>query len=140
MTARSPRMPTGRYKAGGPSSRGWFLAGWVLAGALLSIVASGASAGQTGREFLELCGGGDPWTEGYCTGYITGAGELIDGLLIEEDAKLLFDGKAFCLPDDLNRGDVRDLVLAFLRKRPDVHEKQMTSITWAALIDAFPCN
>ena len=69
-----------------------------------------------------------------------GAGDLIDGFLLEEDLKPFFDGKAFCLPDDLKREEVRDLVLAFLRKRPDVQDKHIASITWAALIEAFPCD
>ena len=69
-----------------------------------------------------------------------GAGDLIDGLMLEKDLQPHFDGKAFCLPENLKRGEVRDLVLAYLRRRPDIQEKQMVSITWAALIESFPCN
>ena len=111
-----------------------------LLGLAILIGASAAPAGQTGRSFLELCSGGEPWSDGYCAGYIVGVGDLIDGLLLEEDLKGPLDGKAFCLTEQLNRAEVRDLVLAFLRKRPDVQDKHMTSITWAALIEAFPCG
>lgn len=112
----------------------------VLLGLALQFGASTAPAAQTGRAFLELCSGSEAWSDGYCTGYIVGVGDLIDGLLLEEDLKGPLDGKAFCLTEELNRAEVRDLVLAFLRKRPDVQDKHMTSITWAALIEAFPCS
>ena len=111
-----------------------------LLGLALLFAASSAPAGQTGRRFLELCSGGEAWSDGYCTGYIVGVGDLIDGLLLEEDLKGPLDGKSFCLTEQLSRAEVRDLVLAFLRKRPDVQDKHMTSITWAALIEAFPCG
>ena len=108
-----------------------------LGAALISVE---VRAGQTGREFLELCSDGGAWTEGYCTGYVAGAGELVDGLLLEEDLKSALDGKAFCPPDGLRKGQVRDLVLAYLRERPEIRDKHIASITWAALIDAFPCG
>lgn len=106
----------------------------------LAMVPDNAGGGQTGQDFLELCTGNEAWTEGYCTGYITGAGELIDGLLLEEDLKSALDGKAFCLPEDLRKGKVRELVLDYLRAHPEIRDKEMSSITWAALIDAFPCG
>ncbi len=106
----------------------------------LAVVPGDARGGQTGQDFLELCSGKEAWTEGYCTGYITGAGELIDGLLLEEDLKSALDGKAFCLPNDLRKGQVRELVLDYLRAHPEIRDKEMSSITWAALIDAFPCG
>ena len=31
-----------------------------------------AWAGESGRDFLELCGQDDTWSEGYCVGYIAG--------------------------------------------------------------------
>ena len=111
----------------------------LLAFLCLLLISADARGGQTGQEFLELCNGGGTWAEGYCTGYVTGAGELIDGLLLEEDLKAALDGKAFCLPGDLRKGQVRDLVLDYLRAHPEVRDKQITTVTWAALIDAFPC-
>ena len=121
------------------SKAAWAAAVLVLS-FCLAIFPAKVWGGQTGRDFLELCSGSESWTEGYCTGYVTGAGELIDGLLLEEDLKSALDGKAFCLPEGLRKGQVRDLVLDYLRAHPEIRHKQMTSITWAALIDAFPCG
>ncbi|MDJ0942285.1 MAG: Rap1a/Tai family immunity protein [Kiloniellales bacterium] len=112
----------------------------LAAGLCLAMLPADARGGQTGRDFLELCSGPESWTEGYCTGYVTGAGELIDGLLLEEDLKSALASRAFCLPNGLRKGQVRDLVLDYLRAHPEVRDKQMTSITWAALIEAFPCS
>ncbi len=106
----------------------------------LALLPGDVRGGQTGRDFLELCSGSESWTEGYCTGYVTGAGELIDGLLLEKDLKAALGDKAFCLPADLQKGQVRNLVLDYLRAHPEVRDKQMTSITWAALIETFPCG
>ncbi len=117
---------------------------WIAAALLtclcMTLFPIDARSGQTGREFLELCSNSESWTEGYCTGYVAGAGELIDGLLLEKDLNAALDGKAFCLPNGLQKGEVRDLVLDYLRKRPEIQDKQITSITWAALIEAFPCG
>jgi hypothetical protein len=35
---------------------------------------------------------------------------------------------------------VRDRVLEFLREHPDITDLEMTSITWAALIEIYPCD
>ena len=117
---------------------------WIAAALLtclcLALIPVDARGGQTGREFLAICSESESWTEGYCTGYVAGAGELIDGLLLEKDLKAALDGRTFCLPDGLRKGEVRDLVLDYLRKRPEIQDKQITSITWAALIEAFPCG
>lgn len=112
----------------------------LWAGLLLVLIPGAALGGQTGREFLALCSDADAWTQGYCTGYIAGSGELIDGLLLEEDLKDALEGRVFCLPAGLQKGEVRDLVLDYLRARPEVQDKHITSITWAALIQAFPCS
>lgn len=104
------------------------------------VVTGPAWAGQSGREFLELCDQGDSWSEGYCVGYVVGVGEMLDGLLLEDGVRAAFDGKIFCLPDDVTKGAVRDRVLDFLREHPDVSDHQMTSITWAALIETYPCD
>lgn len=97
-------------------------------------------AGQSGREFLELCDQGDSWSEGYCVGYVAGAGEMLDGLLLEDSVRAAFDGKIFCLPENVTKGTVRDRVLEFLREHPDITDLEMTSITWAALIEIYPCD
>ncbi len=135
MSDRSTRLPPRNP----PRKAAWRAA--ALASCLcLALLPVDARGSQTGQDFLELCSGGESWTEGYCTGYVTGAGELIDGLLLEKDLKPALDGKAFCLPEDLRKGEVRNLVLDYLRAHPEVRDKQMTSITWAALIETFPCG
>lgn len=135
MSDRGPTLPAQKLslKAAGTAAA-------LVSCLCLALIPVDARGGQTGRDFLELCSGSESWTEGYCTGYVTGAGELIDGLLLEKDLKTTLDGKAFCLPDDLRKGQVRNLVLDYLRAHPEVRDKQMTSITWAALIETFPCG
>lgn len=113
----------------------------VILTVILLLLATGfVRAGQSGREFLELCDQGDSWSEGYCVGYVAGAGEMLDGLLLEDAIRAAFDGKVFCLPGDVTKGMVRDRVLNFLRAHPDIADRQMTSITWAALIESYPCD
>ena len=108
---------------------------------LALLLATGpAWAGQSGREFLELCDQGDSWSEGYCVGYVAGVGEMLDGLLLEDGVRAAFDGKIFCLPGNVTKGAVRDRVLAFLREHPEISDHEMTSITWGALIEIYPCD
>jgi hypothetical protein len=106
---------------------------WLLA-------SSGARAGQSGAEFLALCDQADAWSDGYCAGYVAGAGEMLDGLLLDDEVRAAFDGRIFCLPKDVTKGEVRDRVVGFLREHPDVAGSEMTSITWAVLIEAYPCE
>lgn len=104
---------------------------------LLGLVASGgARAGQSGAEFLALCDQADAWSDGY----VAGAGEMLDGLLLDDKVRAAFDGRIFCLPDDVTKGEVRERVVSFLREHPDVADSEMTSITWAVLIETYPCE
>jgi len=112
----------------------------ILALLVSLLIACPAWAGQSGKEFLDLCNQADAWSDGYCVGYIAGAGEMLDGLLLEDGVRETFDGKVFCLPDDVTKGTVRDHVLGFLRERSDISDLEMTSITWAALIEIYPCD
>lgn len=107
---------------------------------VLLLVTGPALAGQSGKAFLDHCDQSDSWSEGYCVGYVAGAGEMLDGLLLEDGVRAAFDGKVFCLPDDVTKGAVRDRVLSFLREHPDISDLEMTSITWAALIEIYPCD
>ena len=127
-------------RAPAPTLRAACFAAAVLACLGPALIPAEARGGQTGREFLELCSARGAWTDGYCTGDVAGAGELIDGLLLEKDLKAALDGKAFCLPDGLRKDQVRDLVLDYLRERPEIQDSHIASITWATLIDAFPCG
>jgi len=104
------------------------------------LVSGGARAGQSGAEFLALCDQADAWSDGYCAGYIAGAGEMLDGLLLDDRARAAFGDRIFCLPADVTKGEVRDRVVGFLREHPDVGASEMTSITWAVLIETYPCE
>ena len=65
------------------------------------------------------------WISDYCVGYIAGAGEMLDGLLLEDGVRAAFDGKIFCLPDDVTKGAAHDRVLAFLRDHPNPTDQEI---------------
>jgi Rap1a immunity proteins len=69
-----------------------------------------ASAGTTtGDELLSWCSDKDsPFHQGACDGYINGALDV---------ATLI---KSFCAPADVSFGQLREMVLKYLRAKPEV--------------------
>lgn len=61
-----------------------------------------------------------------CLGYITGAADAAQW-------------RSYCPPDGINRGQIRDVVVAFLRQNPDIRHQTADLLVAAALRRVWPC-
>ena len=73
-------------------------------------------------------------TASAATGFVLGVADTLRGF---GDSRT---GLQFCLPSEATRGQVIDLVLAYLRDHPELRHYTAWSLTAAALSLAFPCK
>jgi hypothetical protein len=69
-----------------------------------------------------------------CLEYITGAADTLSYL--ESTDNML---RAVCLPRDLTKAGLADVVVAYLSKRPEQKHMLAGSVVFGALYAAFPC-
>lgn len=108
-----------------------------VAGAALLVVTSSASA-MTGNELLSLCDRGmsycgdmiDGTLDGYDSGYIQGTAD-IGG----KDAARL----AWCAPENVTYGQVRLVVVKYLRDNPGRLHMKFSFLAGQAMRASFPC-
>lgn len=99
----------------------------VLALAVVAspLVATPANAGFTdGNELHSHCGDKSGYLQGYCDGYIGGVADSIEQ-------------EQLCLPDTVKFGQLRDVVLIFLRDHPQDRHFSASSLVIAAIKQAF---
>ncbi len=108
----------------------------VLAVTALPGPVQAAGSTMNGNSLLEYCDapkGSPAWS--VCFGYIQGAGDAFTASKgIEKAAPL------YCLPAQATVGQVFDVAMAYLRGHPEKRQYDASSITLAALVEAFPCS
>lgn len=94
-----------------------------------------AAAFTTGNELLRDC---EPTNAlslhclGYINGFRLGFGFVMNRWQIEP--------KEMCIPDGVTNGQIRDVVLQYIRENPQTsHESSQFLILWS-LSKAFPCG
>jgi len=105
----------------------------ALALALLGTGNAGA-AFLDGRQLLEYCTGGGKQGAKVCEGYVAG---VVDSRLELHDREML--EKKFCLPVNVDLGQVVQVVVNYLFDHPDELEYTANSTVYVALQGAFPC-
>lgn len=107
----------------------------MFAGVALCLTSTAAQASEprdslkTGNDLLVACGSEKPLEYGMCMGYIAG---VIDGFLISNRTII-------CLPSDLTRGQLRDVVLSGIQDAPRERGDAGYVGVLLALSKAFPC-
>jgi hypothetical protein len=89
---------------------------------------------STGTQLLEKCLA-EPGSLAHiaCTGEITGA---VDQIRYENEVT----GKCgIAVPDEVTRGELRDVVVKFLQDNPDMLPAPSAHLIVYAMIQAFPC-
>jgi Rap1a immunity proteins len=113
----------------------------LIAVALSSLVVGGeATAGFTdGNGLFRDCQGGDDPREtqagdpggysewGMCLGYILGVADA-------------FDDNLFCLPNGVERGQIKDVVKLWFRDHPEKRHLPAADLVATALKEKFPCK
>ena len=101
---------------------------------LLVIGFSSAAHAQTGNEFLAQCDDSKGAVEGMkCLSYVDG---ITDGF----DIAILIDNgvqKQWTIPQGVTLGQLRDIIVGYVKAHPESRHLSMTLLAWNALNNAF---
>lgn len=109
---------------------------YAIAAALL-LTASPASAREQatddGNDLLDICTKDDYFNQGYCLGYIRALSSGVDMVLATSNQRI-------CYRDNITMGQIRDVVIAYIRRNPAKrNENAMVLVSWASA-EAWPCK
>jgi hypothetical protein len=82
---------------------------------------------QVGLSVMRTCLGSNPYSDGWCLGYLMGTAEGAPPGL-------------FCVPSDTRAGDVRKAFLAWAKTYPEHLSQPRILTVWAALRERWPCR
>jgi hypothetical protein len=105
----------------------------LVAGVAVAALMSGsahAGSGMTGNELLQECTAKGYDSQGYCLGIVFG---FVTGNTIEASSSI-------CIPEHVNRGQTRDVVVRYLQQHPEKRHLQIEMLLNDALAEAFPCS
>ena len=71
----------------------------------------------------------------FCTAYVMGVSDTIDFYQGSDEVE-----KFICLPSGVTSGQLRDVVIQFLKKNPAERHKGAQSLAFVAMLLAFPCG
>lgn len=109
----------------------------ILCAAALIGASMPAQARETavddGNDLLQTCDTDTSTSRGYCLGYIRGLSSGVDAVLATSKQYI-------CYPHGVTIGQVRDVVVAFVRNNPGKrHENALVLVSWASA-QAWPCK
>ncbi len=102
---------------------------------LLTIVP--AHALQDGRQLHSDCTRGNPFSEGYCEGFVVG---VLSTHLSPWVINLQKGRKFFCIPANVTFKEMAEIVEKYLAENPDRHQYRADTNVWTAVTEAFPCS
>lgn len=108
----------------------------ALAGAPASLSAQDAFGTDTGNELLVTCESTSTASNAYCIGFIKGVLVTERGLARLPNAPFT----APCIPEGVTMGQLKDIVVAYLKERPQERHWQGWSLVHNAANNAFPCS
>lgn len=101
-----------------------------IALSLFLLVSPAAASFNNGNKVLEQCQGGTDFHNGYCLGVVAGLADAISAS----------HGQQICVPNTATLGQIRDVLIQFLRQYPDIRHQPAGLLAYAALLTAFPCR
>jgi len=102
----------------------------IVASPALSSDAEPYELFSDGEELSSTCAAGRNFSAGACLGYIVGA----------LDAFAIVQQTGYCAPSGLSRGQVRDIVVAWLGAHPEKLQGNASAAVYNAMADSFPCR
>lgn len=104
---------------------------------LIGIAAAAALNGSfaNGNALLADCDSSVGYDRGACSGYISG---VSDAIASYQTVHAFPD--FVCMPDQVQRGQIIDVVVKYLRDHPEKRHLGAASMVTAALRLAFPCE
>ena len=90
-------------------------------------------ANDDGKEILSLCESSYDFSKGMCLGYVRGIATTTDILMQMNDRHL-------CFPKSVTVGQMRDVVIAYIRRNPAQRHEGATLLYMRAINEAWPCK
>jgi hypothetical protein len=87
----------------------------------------------TGKDLYQRCTEPSPISGSYCFAYVAAVHDLA------RDYEVWLNVREFCVPAGVTQGDLRDVFVAFARRRPADLEGQAASVVLAALKERCRC-
>jgi hypothetical protein len=110
----------------------------IAVAAILSCVVREAKADFTsGNRLWDACQADEkkePVKALFCTAYILGAAETFEALKSANQVTF------YCVPPDVEKGQVIDVVKLYLRDHPEKRQSASPTLVMIALAEKFPCN
>lgn len=101
------------------------------------LAAEPARALQNGSELHSDCTRGNPFSEGYCEGFIVG---VLSAHLSPWVINLQKGRTYFCIPGNLNFKELTEIVEKYLVENPSRRRYRADINVWTAMTEAFPCS
>lgn len=108
---------------------------WVSLFAVLWALPASAQF-YSGNKLWEVCSEkGAAFNFGVCSGYVLGVYDSIMSPISQRSVLA-----RICEPDQLQAGQLRDIVINYLQARPEERHMQASVIVMNALARAYPCS
>jgi hypothetical protein len=108
----------------------------LFAGLLATLFAVCPGAGSqafagflTGNDLYSNCKDPNTYKSNTCLGYIAAISDIVQ----------FFDSN-ICMTEDMSLGQVRDVVVSWLTRKPQHRHDNASGLVFAALAEAFPCK
>ena len=116
----------------------------IIVLALLGVLASPRpAAALTGNQLLRACGSA-PSGEIACSFYVMGWRDafMVTTVTTYKAAEMLEHNPKMtvCIPKAVENGQIKGVVLKYLRAHPATLHKDVAVLTWMAMKEAFPCR
>ena len=96
-----------------------------------------AYALQNGKELLQDCTRGSPFSKGYCEGFVAG---VLAAHLSPWVVNLQRGRTYFCIPPKITFQELAVVVEKYLAENPSRHRYRADTNVWTAVTEAFPCS
>ena len=83
---------------------------------------------MNGSSLLATCENDDRVSEAFCNGYISAVADAVDA------------DRSACLPDEVTRGQLRDIAIGWLRAHPETRHYAAAKVVATAFAEEFPCQ
>lgn len=105
----------------------------LMVGTLL-VAASSPAAAVDGNALHRMCNGGDNHGRSICMGYVAGVNDAWQGLASANGDRL-----NFCLPRNVQLGQMTDVVSQHLARNPATRDMPGFLLVGTAFVEAWPC-
>jgi hypothetical protein len=111
----------------------------VLTASRVSVAQQPTTDFSKGNGLLKVCSSDRTVDSDICLGYIVGAADGLD-LMNDQVKKKCNRSRSFCYPSGVAFGQIRDVVINYLKANPDKRQDDSALLVELAMNQAWPCS